>query len=231
MKTSYDASSKWTGILLFFVFSMQTCCNALNAYLFYENANCTGTKSIEGDLVYQYDESSMMNTNGFIVDEYSGPCNYFGGGYHDFLNDSNDTDYEYMTEGFCMTCDGVVGCSASYDECDDFYTIVPTNDTGYAEANAQDNNAHVISSARSFQKQIYSELFAEDKLPLYPFYAGALAMVGLLGLAFMFQDPIMGFFEKKLTCLEKEEEEGDGDFSDGDDTTLGDNSKHYVAIV
>ena len=47
----------------------------------------------------------------------------------------------------------------------------------------------------------------------------------------MFQDPIMGFFEKKLTCLEKEEEEGDGDFSDGDDTTLGDNSKHYVAIV
>ena len=116
---------------------MQTDCNALNAYLFYEDAQCSGAKSIRGSLVYEYDDSTGMETDGFVIDAYNGPCNYFEGGYHDFLNDSDETDSD-MTQGFCITCDGVVGCSASEDSCDEFYTISAADDTDYAEANAQD---------------------------------------------------------------------------------------------
>ena len=230
MNTSYNDTRKWTGLLIL-VLAMQKYCNALNAYLFYENAQCSGTNSIDGDLVYQYDESSMMNTEGFIVEEYSGPCNYFDGGYHDFLNESNETD-NYMIQGYCVTCDGVVGCSAAEDECDEFFTISLANDTDYAEANAQDNNAYVISSAKKFQKRVYSEVFPDETtLSFYPILAGAISMVALLGLVvFKIQDPIIDFFEEKLNREERDGDDGDGD-DDGDDTTQGDDSTNYVAIV
>mmetsp|Transcript_24542 Transcript_24542/g.36365 ORF Transcript_24542/g.36365 Transcript_24542/m.36365 type:complete len:231 (-) Transcript_24542:266-958(-) len=230
MNTSYNDTRKWTGLLIL-VLAMQKYCNALNAYLFYEDAQCSGTKSIRGSLVYEYDDSTSTETEGFTIDAYNGPCNYFEGGYHDFLNDSDETDSD-MIQGFCMTCDEVVGCSASEDSCDEFYTISPANDTDYAEANDQDDNAYIISSAKKFQKRVYSEVFPDETtLSFYPILAGAISMVALLGLVvFKIQDPIIDFFEEKLNREERDGDDDDGD-DDGDDTTQGDDSTNYVAIV
>jgi len=206
---------------------MQTYCNALNAYLFYEDAQCSGTKSIRGSLVYEYDDSTSTETEGFTIDAYNGPCNYFEGGYHDFLNDSDETDSD-MIQGFCMTCDEVVGCSASEDSCDEFYTISPANDTDYAEANDQDDNAYIISSANTFQKRVYSKAMKEMKTPILQVIAGAIAMVAMLvlfsrSISYVQKLEAYKFCDDKLSCLDGLDAVDDGQEGGGDD---GDNIEH-----
>jgi hypothetical protein len=232
MQTSH-VSRKWTGIL-FFVFLMQTDCNALNAYLFYEDAQCSGAKSIRGSLVYEYDDSTGMETDGFVIDAYNGPCNYFEGGYHDFLNDSDETDSD-MTQGFCITCDGVVGCSASEDSCDEFYTISAADDTDYAEANAQDNSTDVISSAKTFQKRVYSEAKKEmKKIPIVQVIAGATAMVAMLlvlsrSISYVQKLESFGFCDDNLNCLDGLDAVDDGAEKDCDDSDNIEHAPHYEA--
>jgi len=231
MQTSH-VSRKWTGIL-FFVFSMQTYCNALNAYLFYENAECSGTNYIRGSLVYEYDDSTSTETEGFIIHAYNGPCNYFEGGYHDFLNDSNETDSD-MTQGFCMTCDGVVGCSASEYSCDEFYTISAANDTDYEEANAQDNSTYVISSAKAFQKRVFSVTIKEMKTPILQVIAGAIAMVAMLvllsrSISYVQKLEAFEFCDDNLNCLDGLDAVDDGAEKDCDDSDNIEHAPHYEA--
>jgi hypothetical protein len=156
-------------------------CNALSSYLYYENATCSGDTHIEGDVVYEYDDSSSMNTNGFVVEEYNGPCNYLDGGSYNFWNGRAENDI-YMTKGYCITCDGVIGCSPVYDTCDEFYTIAPTNDTDYEE-NAGENNGYVIVTAKTVQDIIYVQLMEpQSTIPITALVVGAISMVGLLAL-------------------------------------------------
>jgi len=152
----------------------------LNSYLYYENATCSGDTYIKGTVVYEYDDSSIMNTDGFVVYDYNGPCNYFDGGSYNLRN-GRAVDDIYMLEGYCMECNGAVGCSPVEGTCDEFYTIAPWNET-YYEDSAGGNNGYVIGTAKSIQQIIYQQLGNQSKIPIHNLIVGAIAMIGLLTL-------------------------------------------------
>lgn len=159
-------------------------CDALKAYMFYENAECSGDEYIKGSLTYEYDDYRSLNSKGFIVDSYNGPCYYFEDGYFDFTNDinnNNDLDAvdEYMKQGYCTQCDGVYGCSSRKYSCENFFSISPNNETYYEDA--QDNNAYIITRAKQIQRVIKRQIQKENTVNFGGVFIGAIAMVVILG--------------------------------------------------
>lgn len=65
---------KYFVLTLLFSFSIELS-SALNAYLYYNNAECLSETVIQGSLVYSYDDESLSN-EGFTVNSYSGSCKY-----------------------------------------------------------------------------------------------------------------------------------------------------------
>mmetsp|Transcript_4707 Transcript_4707/g.6954 ORF Transcript_4707/g.6954 Transcript_4707/m.6954 type:complete len:216 (-) Transcript_4707:264-911(-) len=96
--------------------------SALEAHIYYENAECIDDDTIKGTYVLSYDSTSDKY-QGFTWEHYHGKCMHFYGGYlnlHDM--NYNIASYSKMIGfGSCVECDGMVGCSSGGD-CDTFMT-------------------------------------------------------------------------------------------------------------
>lgn len=112
-------------------------CTCEKAYISYKNANCLDGQTIEGEMVATYQTSFDFS---FSMD-YSGECAYYVDGYWDYINDDiNDV----FVQGYCMTCNGVTGCSSD-GTCNNFmtYPVELSSDSGYqlsSNGNAKSNS-------------------------------------------------------------------------------------------
>lgn len=158
---------------------------ALNGYLFYKDAVCSGEEYIKGKLVYGYGSNSNVTTlDGFTVDKYDGPCKYFRGGFFDF--DYDNTDDDSLTRvGYCMQCDGVVGCAKTKNSCTDFASLKPSEDTDDDSYSQVDE--YTISRATMAEDALYEQIYKSNTyllkgFRLYSIIGGVVAMGALLGL-------------------------------------------------
>jgi hypothetical protein len=152
-------------------------CNALNSFLHYKNGECSGESNIKGTLIYEYDYPKNLPNNGFMIESYNGPCYYLEGGFHNLEN--NDNAQTSISKGYCMKCNGVLGCSGSKYDCNQFYTLAPK------DADNQDTinyNTSVINEAIRVQRTIYRHVLLSNKLPISELLGGAVAIIFLLSL-------------------------------------------------
>jgi len=161
---------------------------ALNGYLFYKDAVCSGENYIKGKLVFGYSSTSNETTlEGFTVDKYDGPCKYFRGGFFDF--DYDNTDDDSLTRvGYCMQCDGVVGCSKTQDSCSNFASLKPVEDTDDDSYGRVDD--YTLSRAMLAEDALYDQIYKSNTyllkgFRLYSIIGGLIAMGALLGLLSM----------------------------------------------
>lgn len=93
--------------------------------MYYENATCTGDNYISGTLMYVYGkENSLYDLQEFKVEKYDGPCHYFAGGFYDFSYGEPESGF-YFKQGYCLKCNGVVGCSPITSSCHEFSSVDP----------------------------------------------------------------------------------------------------------
>mmetsp|Transcript_16166 Transcript_16166/g.19757 ORF Transcript_16166/g.19757 Transcript_16166/m.19757 type:complete len:224 (-) Transcript_16166:294-965(-) len=177
-------------ILCAFAFSNLTCNASLNAYVYYEDAECVKNNGIAGTLIYAYDDSRMSG-QGFVKESYYGPCKYFEGGYHDFMYDAYDGNY--MENGYCITCNGLIGCSATQYDCSDFQTSMPANP--YTLSIEQSSNNYTSTSdssdetipyelVESVENAVYSEVSSSSQgsSPIYALLGAFTGMIALLSM-------------------------------------------------
>ena len=162
----------------------------MGAYVFYEDAKCMkdGTR-IYGTFLYGYDDSRMQG-KGFTKENYYGPCKYFDGGYYDFMY-SKSSGGSYMQNGYCITCNGVVGCSKTQDDCSDFQTSMPSNlytSTGnqqYTNENSSENNVS-YELMQQVEENVYEEASAASEGDLATIYAMLGVFIGMMSLFAIF---------------------------------------------
>jgi hypothetical protein len=173
--------------LTLFLSSNVSYSHGLDAYMYYEDAMCTGDNFISGTLIYEYgEENALYNLKGFKVEKYDGPCHYFSGGFYDFEYGEPSSGY-YMSQGYCMICDGVVGCSPEIDSCHEFASIQPT----YTDDDANDGNdandtyynGFAVSEAANARKIIKKQVKeSNSKRPLSYLVMGAISMLVMLSI-------------------------------------------------
>ena len=160
----------------------------MNAYMYYENAKCSGDEYISGKLIYEYDDETNEPSNGFTVRKYDGPCNYFRGGLYDFYEEPA-RDGRYVVQGYCIKCNGVIGCSQSKNSCSEFSSIPPpsyyeeddVNGTYTGEA----YDEYLVSLAKEAEADIYEQIMASNIGPnprASELIGGAVSMVIILAL-------------------------------------------------
>ncbi len=156
--------------------------HALNGYIYYENAFCSGEEFIEGTLVYTYgDEAYHTSLDGFTIDKYDGPCKYFHGGFFDFDYDIPDADTLTYT-GYCMKCNGIVGCSETRDSCANFQSYSPME---YSGNTTVIEDEYILSLAKSTERILYRQVYNANTyllkgLRLYSIIGAVIAMAGIL---------------------------------------------------
>ncbi len=156
--------------------------HALNGYIYYEDAFCSGEEFIEGTLIYTYgDEAYHSSLDGFTVEKYDGPCKYFHGGFFDFDYDTPDADTLTYT-GYCMKCNGVVGCSEERDSCAHFQSYAPME---YSGNTTMIEDEYILSLAGSTERILYRQIYNANTYPLkglrlYSIIGAIIAMAGIL---------------------------------------------------
>ena len=169
--------------------------NALNAYLYYEDAQCTGDNYISGTLIYDYedDAKSVYDIKGFQVEEYDGPCHYFSGGFYDFTY-AEPQNGRYTSTGYCLKCNGVIGCSPTTDSCHEFSSLEPsTSDDGGNDDDAYNDdgdddysntyNSYAKSEANKARKIIKRNVKASNNSQRVSYlFIGAVSMLFMLSI-------------------------------------------------
>lgn len=101
----------------------------LSAFYSYEDATCIDSNTIKGTAVMSYDDSDYA-AYGYSMSYYGG-CMYFSGGSLDL--EDYDYGYGFYEYGYCVECDGAVGCSSD-GSCDNFMTYPGTTaSSGYQQ--------------------------------------------------------------------------------------------------
>ncbi len=159
MKTKCTSSSRSDNILrllLLLTYVPQQVMAQLEAYIYYKDAECVKNNMVSGTLVYAY-TAARMSGRGMIKENYYGPCKYFEGGYHDFMYGTMDGSY--MKTGYCINCNGVIGCTKTKYSCSDFQTLVPRK--SYTSSLSTSNQTDSFSSSETEEDDV-SEVLSEE---------------------------------------------------------------------
>jgi len=81
-----------------------------HSHLYYEDAKCLGEEEISGSMFLSSEKNVLK------VENYSGRCKFV------ILLGTSKSE----SDGYCMSCDGVVGCSSTRNSCVGFSTNKPT---------------------------------------------------------------------------------------------------------
>ncbi len=204
--------------------------HGLNAYLYYEDAVCTGDNYISGTLAYDYgDENKLYGLKGFTVEKYDGPCYYFRGGFYNFDYGEPENGL-YMSQGYCLKCNGAVGCSPTTDSCREFASVEPTLSDDYFDDDTLYYSGFVKSEADTAKKLIKSRVYASnDGRPFSYLAIGAASMLVLLSVysgslvaVKKLRDSNMDFCRdrSKTNLMGSEEDTFQDNDTDDDHTTL-----------
>lgn len=133
---------------------------AINAYIYYTDATCIDSETISGTFNLAYDSSSLQGFG--LSDDHNGECIYFTNGYID-ISSGYSNIASSMVNGYCVECNGVVGCSSTQDSCDDIKTIVTTSLYQMSSSNeVQGSNQYQSTDAASGESETPAYQNARD---------------------------------------------------------------------
>lgn len=179
-------------LLLFLQIPIQTKAY-LSAYVYYEDAECASSSKIKGTFVYAYNDSRMTG-KGLVRKNYYGPCKFFEGGFHDFMYSKTTKNGSFMKNGYCVTCNGMVGCSSIKNNCKYFQTIVPSKaytSTATSNSSSSSNSEDAISDeveeeAEYMKYSVYKEISSDFEDESYVLYSFLGMICGFLSMFILF---------------------------------------------
>jgi hypothetical protein len=160
--------------------------DAANAYLYYDNANCLSGGNVLGELYYVWDDKNMKG-KGRHIEKYKGTCKYFENG--SFNTEFQTVDYGYMKDGYCIICQGMLGCTSKQYSCKYFQTIIPSKQTYKLSYNSTSNTSEEdtnqdTSDLEEVAENIYQEILSSNEYKSSPTYVYSLAGVAVAITAF-----------------------------------------------
>ena len=219
-------------LLLFLQIPIQTKAS-LVAYVYYEDATCSSSSMISGTFVYAYNDSKMTG-KGVVRENYYGPCKFFKGGFHDFMYSKTTRNGNFMKNGYCVTCSGIVGCSSIKNSCEGFQTTIPSkaytstaksttssNSTSNSTSNSEDAISDELLEEAEFMKySVYKEIsmdIEDESILLYSFLG---MLCGFLSMFILFSSmKVIKLLRRSKTSvdsskflddIEKSEQESNG---------------------
>lgn len=160
--------------------------DAANAYLYYDNANCLSGGNVMGELYYVWDDKNMKG-KGKHIKKYTGTCKYFENGL--FNTEFQTVDNGYMKDGYCIVCQGMLGCTSKQYSCKYFQTIIPSKQTYKLSYNSTSNVSDVDDNQDTFDleevaENIYQEILRSNKYKSSSTYVYSLAAAAVATTAF-----------------------------------------------
>ena len=187
----------------------------LKAYIYYtDGASCiSNSDRISGTLIYAYN-SNRMSGRGIVKENYHGPCKYFDGGHYDFMYQrSSGSGSSYMLDGYCIECNGMVGCTKTQNDCSDFQTSIPTNAYTSTGTNQQTNSSSTTVNVNAtislavmdgVEASIYQEISgASSSARPDSFFLFALAGVGCGLMALVVSSTTVKMLRRKIQMKKK----------------------------
>lgn len=114
----------WTCVIAFIFQYLQSASAGPAAYIFYKNGKCNNyNTTITGTMVLAYNDERLKG-RGRVHKNYYGNCKYFDGGFYDFEYES---DVFEILNGYCIKCNGIVGCTNIKNDCSGFQSEIPSN--------------------------------------------------------------------------------------------------------
>jgi len=189
----------------------------LKAFIYYEDASCVDSNTISGTFIYAYSDTSMSDEKGFSKKHYNSTCKYFKGGFYDF--EYNSGNKEKMYSGYCIKCNGTVGCTSKEGRCKYFQTAYPSEEPYYS--GKYQRSSRKYGTALSFTNNSSSVAFTTNELEAYvyqsispatssisfpsSFFFGMVALLGIMLTILTHRRLEETFFRKEVTSVDSSE--------------------------
>ncbi len=207
----------WTCAIAFIFQYLQSASAGPAAYIFYKNGKCNNyNTTITGTMVLAYNDERLSG-RGRVHKHYYGNCKYFSGGFYDF---EYEEDTFEILNGYCIECNGIVGCTNIKNDCSGFQSEVPENiytlssfeneeqDSNSTDYYGDDYDGDVYATADLVDYHVYKAIQGSQGYQANSLYQFAAVICAMTLLAF-FAKKVAGNMESQIDSS-KFLQEGEG---------------------